>query len=65
MLCDVEMDHTAPIVNEDDQYKQDLQSGGGYDKEVDRGEFVNMLLEKSSPAGGGRFAVPGFLPLYR
>ncbi len=34
-----------------------------YDKEVDRREFVSMLLEKSSPVGGGRFAVSGFVPL--
>ncbi len=65
MFCDVEMDNQAPIVNQYDQYEQDLQSGGRHDKKIDRGQFVGMLLEKSSPAGGGRFTVLGFVPLDR
>ena len=65
MFCDIEMDDPAPIVNQDDQYKQDLQSGGRHDEEVDRGQFVGMPLEKNSPAGGGRFTVPGFVPVGR
>ena len=63
MFCDIEMDDPAPIVNQDDQYKQDFQSGGRHDEEVERGEFVSMLFQKNSPAGGGRFTVPGFVPL--
>ena len=63
MFCDVEMDDPAPIVNQDDQYKQDLRCGRRHDEKVDRGEFSSMLLEKSSSARGGRFAVPGFIPL--
>ncbi len=49
------MDDSPPIVSQDDKYEQNLEGNGWHDEEIDRDEFVSMLVQEGFPGRGGRF----------
>jgi hypothetical protein len=49
MCSDVEVDNAPTFMGEDDQDKQDLKLHGRHDEEVDRDEFLYMIVEKRLP----------------
>ena len=49
MLGDIEVEHAATMVGEDDQDEEDAQASGRNGEEVDRDEVADMVGEERSP----------------
>ena len=56
--CDVEIQNPSPVVAQDDQHKQDPESGRRYSEEIKRNEISGMIFEKRPPGLTRRPRVP-------
>ena len=56
MLRHIEMQHTATLMCQDHEYKEDSQLQGGNGKEVDGDQLTDMVTQKSLPGLGWFFA---------
>jgi len=55
-ICDIEVEHSSPVVRENDESKQGAKRCGGHREEVGRHEITDVIIEESSPGWRRRFA---------
>jgi len=56
MGCDGKMHHAAAVMREHEKDEEQTESGGRNNKEVGRDQILHVILQKGSPALGGRAA---------
>ena len=50
---DVEVEHPAPMVSENEKHEENLVPYGRHNEEVDRDDLFDVVLEEGLPGGGG------------
>lgn len=54
---DVEMNHAAPMMGQNDEDKQNLKAQGRHHEEIHRDQLLQMTVEERTPRLGGWLSV--------
>jgi hypothetical protein len=61
MSRDVEVQYSPPLMDQHQEYVQNLEANGGYGEEVHRNKLLDVVVEKCPPGLAGRLSLPNHI----